>query len=824
MPRDKYRVHEVAKDFGLNSKKILGILDTHMPAERTHMAALEDRELDLIFETVTQENSVASFDAYFAAGESKKAEEAAPKKEEAKAPAKEEKKEAPKADKKGAKPEGKKEFKNDKKPEGKREDRKPQNNQPQKNNNQNKPQQNKPQNNNAPAQQNKQEKLVQSRTKGEKRYVDTRSSNVDLEKYNEKYDDLASQGGRKDNDMASSKQKLKQKSQQYRKQGTRSNKRETEAERLKRIAAERAKKTLTVKIPDEITVADLAALLRRTAAEVIKEMFKMGVMATVNQTIDFDTAEIVATELGAKVEREVEVSIEERIIDDHEDAAEDLLPRDPVVVVMGHVDHGKTSILDAIRNAGVAATEAGGITQHIGAYRVDLDGQMLTFLDTPGHAAFTSMRARGAMATDIAVLVVAADDGIMPQTIEAINHAKAANVQIIVAINKMDKEGADPDRIKQQLMTYDLVPEEWGGDAICVPVSAKTHMGIDNLLESILLVAEMAELKANPNRSAKGVVIEARLDKGRGPVATLLVQNGTLRVGDIVVAGQSVGRVRVMQTERGTRIKEAGPSVPVEVTGLSTTPGAGDTFDVASDEKLARELVERKIHEAKQAEWGAQQKVTLDNLFSSLQDGNMKELGIIVKADVQGSVEALKQNLEKLSNEEVRVRVIHGGVGAINESDVQLAGISNAIIVGFNVRPDTNAQSLAERDGVEMRMYRVIYDCIEEVEAAMKGMLAPKQREVALGRIEVRTVMNLSSAGKIAGSYVLEGKVTRNALIRVVRDGIVITEDSISSLRRFKDDVKEVQTGFECGIGLEKFNDIKEGDIFECFMIEEYRD
>ena len=823
MPREKYRVHEVAKDFGLNSKKILAILDTHMPAERTHMAALEDRELDLIFETVTQENSVASFDAYFAAGEKKKAEEEAKKAESAEVKAEAPK--AEKADKKPAKTEGRKEFKNDKKPEGKREDKKPQQNQNKQQGNQNKPQQkNAPAKENAPAQQNKQEKLIQARTKGEKRYVDTRSSNVDLEKYNEKYDDLASQGGRKDNDMASSKQKLKQKSQQYRKQGTRSNKRETEAERLKRIAAERAKKTLVVKIPDEITVADLAALLRRTAAEVIKEMFKMGVMATVNQTIDFDTAEIVATELGAKVEKEVEVSIEERIIDDHEDSAEDLLPRDPVVVVMGHVDHGKTSILDAIRNAGVAATEAGGITQHIGAYRVDLDGQMLTFLDTPGHAAFTSMRARGAMATDIAVLVVAADDGIMPQTIEAINHAKAANVQIIVAINKMDKEGANPDRVKQQLTEYGLVPEEWGGDAICVPVSAKTHMGIDNLLESILLVAEMAELKANPNRSAKGVVIEARLDKGRGPVATLLVQNGTLRVGDIVVAGQSVGRVRVMQTERGTRIKEAGPSVPVEVTGLSTTPGAGDTFDVASDEKLARELVERKIHEAKQAEWGAQQKVTLDNLFSSLQDGQMKELAIIVKADVQGSVEALKQNLEKLTNEEVRVRVIHGGVGAINESDVQLAGVSNAIIVGFNVRPDTNATTLAERDGVEMRMYRVIYDCIEEIEAAMKGMLAPKQREVALGRIEVRTVMNLSSAGKIAGSYVLEGKVTRNALIRVVRDGIVITEDSISSLRRFKDDVKEVQTGFECGIGLEKFNDIKEGDIFECFMIEEYRD
>ncbi|MEE1320299.1 MAG: translation initiation factor IF-2, partial [Acutalibacteraceae bacterium] len=488
------------------------------------------------------------------------------------------------------------------------------------------------------------------------------------------------------------------------------------------------------------------------------------------------------------------------------------------------VDHGKTSILDAIRNANVTKGEAGGITQHIGAYRVDLDGQMITFLDTPGHAAFTSMRARGAMATDIAVLVVAADDGIMPQTIEAINHAKAAEVQIIVAINKMDKEGANPDRIKQQLTEHNLVPEEWGGETICVPVSAKTHMGIDSLLESILLVAEMAELKANPNRAAKGVVIEAKLDKGRGPVATLLVQNGTLNAGDIVVAGQSVGRVRVMSNERGQRIKQAGPSVPVEITGLDVTPNAGDAFDVASDEKLARELVEKKKHEAKQAEWGAQQKVTLDNLFSSLKEGEMKELNIIVKADVQGSVEAVKQNLEKLTNEEVRVRVIHGGVGAINESDVQLAGVSNAIIVGFNVRPDANATTLAERDSVEMRMYRVIYDCIEEIEAAMKGMLAPKTREVALGRIEVRNVMNLSSVGKIAGSYVLEGKVQRNALIRVVRDGIVITEDSISSLRRFKDDVREVLTGFECGIGLEKFNDIKEGDIFECFMMEEYRD
>ncbi|MBQ1996495.1 MAG: translation initiation factor IF-2 [Clostridia bacterium] len=811
MPREKYRVHEVAKDFGINSKKILEILEKYTDEPRKHMTALEDKELDLIFETITQENQVQNFDAFFAASEAQKKakEEAAEVKEEPKAP---EVKAEAKAEKKAEKkPEAKKDApKAEKKPEAKKEAPKAEK---------------KPAPQEAPKKKEepkKQEKALQPRTKGETRRVDTRSSNVDLEKYNERYEEIAP--ANRMNDNASNKQKLKQKSQQYNKKKGFSKKRETEQERMERIKAERAKKTLTVKIPEEITVGDLANLLRRTAAEVIKEMFKLGVMASVNQTIDFDTAEIVATELGAKVEKEVVVSIEERIIDDHEDTEEDLLPRDPVVVVMGHVDHGKTSILDAIRNASVASGEAGGITQHIGAYRVDLDGQKITFLDTPGHAAFTSMRARGAMATDIAVLVVAADDGIMPQTIEAINHAKAAEVQIIVAVNKMDKEGANPERVKQQLTEYGLVPEEWGGDTICVPVSAKTQMGIDSLLESILLVAEMAELKANPNRAAKGVVIEARLDKGRGPVATILVQNGTLRSGDIIVAGQSVGRVRVMSNERGQKIKEAGPSVPVEITGLDTTPNAGDTFDVASDEKLARELVEKKKHEAKEEQFKAFQKVTLDNLFSSLQEGQIKDLNIIVKADVQGSVEAVKQNLEKLSNEEVKVRVIHGGVGAINESDVQLAGVSNAIIVGFNVRPDTNAQSLAERDKVEMRMYRVIYDCIEEIEAAMKGMLAPKFREVALGRIEVRTVMNLSSAGKIAGSYVLEGKVTRNAQIRVVRDGIVITEDSISSLRRFKDDVKEVASGFECGIGLEKFNDIKEGDIFEAFMMEEYRD
>ena len=828
MPREKYRVHEVAKDFGINSKKILEILDGNSPEPRKHMTALEDAELDLIFDTITKENEVESFDEYFAAGEREKAEkqaaaqneaeektEAEDKKEEAakeKAEAKPEpkKEKAPAAAKKEKKSEPAKEEKAPKKPESKKEE--------------------KPKTAAAPAAPSRKEekakekanKPLQARTKGERKHVDTRSSNVDLEKYNERYEQTAP--ANKMRDMGSSKQKIKQKSQQYRKQGMRSSKRETEAERLKRIAAERAKKQLVIKVPDEITVGELASMLKMTASEVIKKLFSLGVMATVNEVIDFDTAEIVATELGAKVEKQVVVSIEDRIIDDSEDKEEDLVKRDPVVVVMGHVDHGKTSILDAIRNTAVTATEAGGITQHIGAYRVECSGQMITFLDTPGHAAFTSMRARGAMATDIAVLVVAADDGIMPQTIEAINHAKAANIQIIVAINKMDKEGANPERIKQQLTEYSLVPEEWGGDTICVPVSAKTQMGIDSLLESILLVAEMSELKANPNRAAKGVVIEARLDKGRGPVATLLVQNGTLRSGDIIVAGTAVGRVRVMVNEKGRRLKEAGPSVPVEITGLAETPNAGDSFDAVSDEKLARELVEQRKQKEKEEQFKAYHKVTLDNLFSSLKEGEMKELDIVVKADVQGSVEAVKQNLEKLSNDEVRVRVIHGGVGAINDSDVMLANVSNAIIVGFNVRPDANAQASAERDGVEMRMYRVIYDCIEEVEAAMKGMLAPKFREVMLGKVEVRTVMNLSSAGKIAGSYVLEGKVTRNAQIRVVRDGIVIAEDEIASLRRFKDDVKEVASGFECGIGLAKFNDIKEGDIFEAFVMEEYRD
>ena len=626
-------------------------------------------------------------------------------------------------------------------------------------------------------------------------------------------------------DRMVSKQKLKQRSQQYRKQGMRSSRRETEAEKLKRIAAERAKKPqMVITVPEEITVGELAELLHLTAAAVIKKLFALGQMATVNEVIDYDTAEIVATELGAKCQKEVVVTIEDRIIDDSDDDEENLEPRDPVVVVMGHVDHGKTSLLDAIRNTSVTSTEAGGITQHIGAYRVDLNGQKITFLDTPGHAAFTSMRARGAQATDIAVLVVAADDGIMPQTIEAINHAKAAGVSIIVAINKMDKPDVNPDKIMQQLTEHELVPEEWGGDVICVPVSAKTHMGIDKLLESILLVAEMQELKANPNRAAKGIVIEARLDKGKGPIATLLVQKGTLHSGDIIVAGTAVGRVRVMKNDKGETVKEAGPSVPVEIMGLAEVPQAGDVFDSVSDERLARELVEQRKQSAKEEQFKSVQKVTLDNLFSSLQEGELKELNIIVKADVQGSAEAVKQSLEKLSNDEVRVRVIHSGVGAVSESDVMLAAASNAIIVGFNIRPDAVAKNLAERDGVEMRMYRIIYDCIEDVQAAIKGMLAPKYRDVDLGRAEVRNVISISSVGKVAGCYVTEGKVTRSSKIRVVRDGIVVAEDEIASLRRFKDDVKEVASNYECGIALNKFSDIKEGDILEAFITEEYRD
>lgn len=782
----KNKLNEVAKDFNMQSKALIELLGKYFDGEKKSQATLEDKEMDVIFDVLTKQHSVESFDDYFAMQKENK--EPAPKKEAAK----------------------------------KASDKKPTDKKPAEKSNE-KADTNKASNQELPRKKVKDpNKPMQSRTKGEVRHIDTRAGSVDLDKYNERYENIAPANDR-NSDNVVRKQKLNQKSKQYRKQGMRSHKHESEAERLKRIAAERAKKQIKITVPEEITVGELAALLKMTAAEVIKKLFALGMMATVNEVIDYDTAEIVATELGAKVEKEVVVTIEERIIDDTVDAEEDLQPRDPVVVVMGHVDHGKTSLLDAIRNTSVTSTEAGGITQHIGAYRVQTSEGKITFLDTPGHAAFTSMRARGAMATDIAILVVAADDGIMPQTIEAINHAKAANVSIIVAINKMDKPGASPDRIMQQLTEHDLVPEEWGGDVICIPVSAKTHQGIDKVLESINLVAEMLELKANPNRAAKGIVIEAKLDKGRGPVATVLVQNGTLKTGDTIVAGTSVGRVRVMTNENGKVLDSAGPSVPVEIMGLAEVPQAGDTFDAVSDERLARELVEQRKREAKEEEFKQYQKVTLDNLFSSISQGEMKELNIIVKADVQGSVEAVKQNVEKLSNDEVKVKVIHGSVGAINESDVMLANASNAIIVGFNVRPDPVAAEIAERDGVDIRMYRVIYDCIEELEAAIKGMLAPKFREVVLGRAEVRNVFKLSSAGMIAGSYVLDGKITRNSQIRVVRDGIVIFEDAIASLKRFKEDAKEVASGYECGVGLEKFNDIKEGDILEAFIMEEVK-
>ncbi len=835
---NKYRVHEVAKDFDIKSNIVVDLLAKYFDGQKKHMTALEEDELDMIFETFTKENEVSDLNEYFEYMPApKKAKE---KPEEKAEEVKAEPAPAPAPEKKEQKAEKAPEKKADKKPEKKpentkkAEDKKPAPEKKEQKNDKKPVQQNNkadklpPMPKKQPKPENKENdnKPMQSRTKGEMRTIDTRAGNVDLEKYNERYENIAPENKTKQHEGAVKKQKLKQKSQQYRKQGgMRSSRRETEAERLKRIAAERAKKPqLQLKLPEEITVGELASMLKMTAAEVIKKLFTLGQMATVNEVLDYETAAIVAEELGAKVEKEVVVTIEDRIIDDHIDDESELVSRDPVVVVMGHVDHGKTSLLDAIRNTSVTTTEAGGITQHIGAYRVNLNGSDITFLDTPGHAAFTSMRLRGAMATDIAILVVAADDGIMPQTIEAINHAKAAGVQIIVAINKMDKPTANPDRILQQLTEYELIPEEWGGDTICVPVSALTRQGIDNLLESVLLVAEMQELKANPNRSAKGVVIEARLDKGRGPVSTLLVQNGTLRSGDIIVAGTSVGRVRVMVDDKGRKVNEAGPSVPVEIMGLAEVPQAGDGFDAVNDERLARELVEQRKSKAKEEQFKEFQKVTLDNLFASIQEGQLKDLNIIIKADVQGSAEAVKQSLVKLSNEEVRVKVIHSGVGAVTESDVMLANASAAIIVGFNVRPDNVAAEVAERDGVEIRCYRVIYDCIEEVEAAIKGMLAPKFRDVDIGKAEVRQVVKISSVGNIAGCHVINGKITRNAKIRVVRDGIVIAEDEMASLKRFKDDVKEVASGYDCGIGLNKFNDIKEGDIFEAFITEEYRD
>ena len=790
----KYRVSEVAKDFEVPSKEIIAVLAEYTDTPKKSMTALEEEELDWVFETMTQKHQVESFDAYFAAGE-KKREEAAAKSaakaaEAAQMPAA---KAAAPAASAGKPVQGQPARPAGKQPSGQQ-----------------------------PVQPQKPKGPQTPKAPVERRTVDTRTPQVNVGKYDEKFDVLAQTSNRVQGDGgAIKKQKLNQRSQQYRKPQRR---RETEAERMRRIQLERQKKPITITVGDTITVGELAMRLKATAGEVIKKLMVMGVMASVNEEIDFDTAFLVAEEMHAKVEREVVVTIEERIIDDSEDTDTDLMPRDPVVVVMGHVDHGKTSILDYIRKTKVTAGEAGGITQHIGAYRVDVDGQKITFLDTPGHEAFTSMRARGAQITDIAILVVAADDGIMPQTVEAINHAKAAGVSIIVAINKMDKPAANPDRVLQQLTEYELVPEEWGGDVICVPVSAHTGMGMDRLLESILLVAEMKELKANPDRAAKGTVVEARLDKGRGPIATVLVQNGTLHSGDIIVAGTAVGRVRAMTDDRGRRAEIAGPSVPVEIMGLDEVPTAGDIFNAVTDERLARELVEQRKTSAKEEQFSQYQKVTLDNLFDQMQLGEMKELNIIVKADVQGSVEAVRQSLEKLSNDEVRVRVIHGAVGAVSESDVMLASASNAIIVGFNVRPEPLAQDAAERSSVEVRLYRIIYDCIEEIEAAMKGMLAPKTREVMHGRVEVREVYRITNVGTVAGCYVLEGKVLRNDLLRVVRDGIIVADDKMASLKRFKDDVKEVAQGYECGIGLEKFNDIKVGDIYETYIVEEYRD
>ncbi|WP_405354256.1 translation initiation factor IF-2 [Ruminococcus sp.] len=796
----KYKVRDVAKDLGVSVKEITDILEKNCGVTKKAMATLEEKELNIVFDAVTQKNNVASLDKYFAS-RNKTA-------EPAKAEVKTEKKANNKDNKgnKDSKPENK-----DNKNDGKK--------------------QNKPQDKSA--KQSKQEpkadtKPVEITSEEEtstrkRRVIDTRAVNVDVERYNQKYDDLANASSKmRSTDNTVKKQKFTNRSQKQK--GRRQGKRETEQERLKRIALERKQKQMTIQIPDEIVVQELALRLKATVAEVVKKAFLMGTMVTATDTIDFDTASLIAMEFHAKVEKEVVVTIEERIIDDSEDDDTNLVERAPVVVVMGHVDHGKTSILDAIRHANVTAGEAGGITQHIGAYRVEINGKPITFLDTPGHEAFTTMRARGAQVTDIAILVVAADDGIMPQTVEAINHAKAAGVSVIVAINKMDKVGANPENVKQQLTEYELVPEEWGGDTPCIPVSAKTKEGLDDLLEMVTLIAEMKELKANPDRAAKGTVIEARLDKGRGPIATVLVQNGTLHQGDIVIAGTCVGRVRVMVNDKGERVKEAGPSVPVEITGLAEVPQGGDVFNAVSDERLARELVEQRKASQKEEQFKAQTKVTLDNLFDQMKLGEVKELQIIVKADVQGSVEAVRQSLEKLSNDEVRVNVIHGGVGAINESDVMLAEASNAIIVGFNVRPDSVAAANAESAGVDMRLYRIIYDCIEEIEAAMKGMLAPKTREVVLGTAECRNVIKIKSVGTISGSYVKSGKIVRNAGVRVIRDGIVIAEDTIASLQRFKDAVKEVNEGYECGIGLERFNDIKEGDLFEAYTIEEYRD
>ncbi len=778
----KYRVKEVAADFEVAPKVIVEIISKYFEKPKSNTQALTEDELNLLFEYMTFNNQIQSLEQVFAVQPKPKAE---PVKEEPKA---EPVKEAPKAE--------------EKKPEQAKPQTKPQT---------------------AP-QQPKAEKPKEPERKRERRVVDTSAVQVNSARFDDRVDSLISERAQ---NFQGGKQRIggKKGQQQNKKDMRKGNKaRNEEQEKMRRLQMEVARKApVTVKIPDEITVGELASRMKKTAGEVIKTLMVNGVMAGINQVIDYDTAEFVATEMGCKVEKEITITIEERIIDDHVDTAEELETRAPVVVVMGHVDHGKTSTLDAIRKTSVTAGEAGGITQHIGAYTVDVNGNMVTFLDTPGHAAFTSMRARGAKSTDIAILVVAADDGIMPQTIESINHAKAAEVPIIVAINKMDKPTANPDKIKEQLTKYDLIPEEWGGDTVIVPISAKTGMGLDELLEMVILTAEVQELKANPNRRAKGTVIEARLDKTRGPIATLLVQNGTLNQGDIIIAGTAVGRVRVMTNDKGRTVKTAGPSVPVEITGLAEVPAPGDEFNAVTDERMARELVEQRRQKAKDEAAKLTQKVTLDNLFAKMQEGEMKELALIVKADVQGSAEAVKASLEKISNEEVRVKVIHAGVGAINESDILLASTSGAIIVGFNVRPDAAAQASGQRANVDMRFYRVIYDAIDEIEAAMKGMLAPQYEEVVIGHAEVRMTYKVSAIGTIAGCMVKDGKITRDAKVRVLRDNIVIHEGEVGSLQRFKDAVKEVTSGYECGMSVAKYNDIKEGDIFECFAMQEIK-
>lgn len=774
----KYRVHEVAKDFNTTSKVITQILTDYATTPKNHMQVLENNELDVIFEYLTQHNQAESLADIFAS---------APKAGEAKPAEKKQEKTA------AAKPAEKAHTAQQPAPEKKEKENKP----------------------HVP------------RQVAEKRVVDTRgSAAVNIAKYDEKFDNMAGDKSRnRDRDRKGGKEKIVNKAKQRQQgQAASAKRRQEERDKMQKLQLEIAKKQqLKVMIPDEINVGELAARMKKSAGEVIKRLIKLGVFASVSDVVDYDTAALVAMEFGCKVEKEVVVTVEEKLIDDHEDSADELVGRAPVVVVMGHVDHGKTSLLDYIRHANVASGEAGGITQHIGAYTVEINGSPITFLDTPGHEAFTSMRARGAMVTDIAILVVAADDGIMPQTIESINHAKAAGIPLVVAINKMDTVGANPERIKQQLTEYDIVPEEWGGDTIVCPISAKTGEGIDNLLENLVILAEVQELKANPNRAAKGTVIEARLDKGRGPIMTVLVQNGTLKLGDIIIAGTAVGRVRTMINDKGVRITEAGPSVPVEISGMSEVPSAGDTFNAVADERMARELVEERKTQQKNAAFGSSKKVSLEDLFSQIQAGEMKTLNIIVKADVQGSAEAVKASLEKITNDEVCVKVIHSGVGAINESDVMLAATSGAIIVGFNVRPDNAARDSAARANVDMRMYRVIYDCINEIEAAMKGMLASKFEEVIIGHAEVRETYKVSKVGTVTGCYVLDGKIQRGCSVRVLRDNIVIHEGELASLRRFKDDVKEVASGYECGMQVEKFNDIKVGDIIECFVMEQVK-